>query len=89
MTNQAIYSLVLNNSYIFAGTGSGVWRLRYPETITNVENFKEAPAGFALEQNFPNPFNPINNHKIQPPIFQARRGFGGEVRIPQNLQSPW
>lgn len=55
---QPIYSLALNNSYIFAGTGKGVWRLQYPETTTNVENFKEVPAGFELEQNYPNPFNP-------------------------------
>jgi hypothetical protein len=58
LLNQSVYSLALNSSYIFAGSGNGVWRLSYPETATNIKFLKETPAGFALEQNYPNPFNP-------------------------------
>ncbi len=57
LTGHALYSLALNNSYIFAGTESGIWRLRYPEISTTVEDVKGIPTGFALEQNYPNPFN--------------------------------
>jgi hypothetical protein len=55
-----VYSLALNNAYVFAGTEDGIWRLSYPEpgAITGVENSQEVPAGFVLEQNYPNPFNP-------------------------------
>jgi hypothetical protein len=65
--NQAIYSLALNDSYAFAGTVNGIWRLWYPETITNIDNTKEAPAGFTLEQNYPNPFNPVTTIKYSIP----------------------
>ena len=62
-----IYSIVLNDSYLFAGTDNGVWRLWYPETTTNVENFKETPSGFTLEQNYPNPFNSSTKIKFSIP----------------------
>ena len=60
LANHDIYSLALNNTYIFAETEDGIWRYKYPgpATITGVENPQEAPAGFVLEQNYPNPFNP-------------------------------
>jgi hypothetical protein len=54
----AVYSLALNNAYIFAGTEGGIWRLSYPGAITRVEGSNDVPAGFVLEQNHPNPFNP-------------------------------
>jgi len=58
LTGHAIYSLALNESYVFAGTESGVWRLPYSEINTYVVDRGEIPTGFALEQNYPNPFNP-------------------------------
>ena len=61
LTNQTVYSLALNKSYIFAGTESGIWRLWYPDATTNVDNFNKVPIGFALEQNYPNPFNPTTS----------------------------
>ena len=33
LTGHAIYSLALNNTYMFAGTENDIWRLRYPETV--------------------------------------------------------
>ncbi len=56
--NRAVYSLALNNAYIFAGTEDGIWRLSYPRATTKVEPSQGVPAGFVLEQNYPNPFNP-------------------------------
>jgi hypothetical protein len=69
LTGQGMYSLALNNSYIFAGTGSGVWRFWYPEanSITNINRIKEVPSGFTLEQNYPNPFNPVTTIKYSIP----------------------
>jgi hypothetical protein len=67
LKNQVIYSLALNDTYIFAGTGDGVWRLRYPETTTNVNDPEKVPTGFALEQNYPNPFNPTTTIKYSIP----------------------
>ncbi len=68
LEDQTVYSLALNSEYIFAGTGDGIWRLRYPETITRVENSQYTPAGFELEQNYPNPFNPTTVVNYQLPV---------------------
>ena len=59
--DRTVYSLALNNAYIFAGTEDGIWRLSYPGAITRVEHFQDIPSGFVLEQNYPNPFNPTTN----------------------------
>ncbi len=58
--DQTVYNLELNNTYIFAGTEEGIWRLWYPEpgAITRIKNPQEVPSGFMLKQNYPNPFNP-------------------------------
>jgi len=69
LTDQAVYSLALNNSYILAGTENGIWRLWYPEATTNVDNSKIVPTGFALEQNYPNPFNPTTAISYQLPAY--------------------
>jgi hypothetical protein len=67
LTGHALYSLALNNSYIFAGTESGIWRLRYPEISTSADDVKGVPTGFALEQNYPNPFNSSTKIKFSIP----------------------
>jgi photosystem II stability/assembly factor-like uncharacterized protein len=58
LTDHSINALALNESYIFVCTGDGIWRLKYPEGITTVDDISEVPTGFVLEQNYPNPFNP-------------------------------
>ncbi len=64
---HAVYSLALNDSNVFAGTESGIWRLRYPEISTTVVDVKGVPTGFALEQNYPNPFNSSTKIKFSNP----------------------
>ena len=67
LTNIAIYSLALSDSYIFAGTENGIWRLKYPKGITIVDNIEKIPASFVLEQNYPNPFNASTKIKFSIP----------------------
>lgn len=53
------YDLVVSNGYLFAGTGSGVWRRPLSEMITSVnDELPGRPQSFVLDQNYPNPFNP-------------------------------
>ena len=60
--NAHIYSLVVRDGFVFAGTnGNGVWRRPLSEMgiITSVQLIhNQIPSAFALEQNYPNPFNP-------------------------------
>lgn len=72
ITKEAVYSLALNKSYMFAVTPSGVWRLWYPEknttiTDTDLNNNEDAAAGFELKQNYPNPFNSSTKIKFTIP----------------------
>jgi len=54
----SVWSIGINNGYVFAGTDSSVWRRPYSEVI-GVNNISTAvPAKFSLSQNYPNPFNP-------------------------------
>jgi len=60
-----IYSLGINNSYIFAGTGNGLWRRSLSE-ITNIKG--ESPIltnEYKLKQNYPNPFNSTTSINYQ------------------------
>ena len=83
LSRQAVYSLALNNSYIFAGTGNGIRRLWYPESTTNVNNLKEVLSGFTLEQNYPNPFNPVTTIKysIPTPFNKGGTQVGSDVPV--------
>ena len=80
LNGAAVYSLAFNSSYIFAGTGDGIWRYWYPDTVSNTNQVKELPAGFALEQNYPNPFNPVTKIKYSIP------GIGTSNYLPVQLK---
>jgi hypothetical protein len=72
-----VWSMMVANNYIFAGTkiysgqgeyGKSVWRRSYSEIIgiQNISN--EIPSSFALHQNYPNPFNPTTKISFQFPV---------------------
>jgi len=100
-----VYSLAVNGSNLFAGTlGGGVWRRPLSEIITGVEDdFSQVPVGFALEQNYPNPFwseatsrsagNPATTIRYQLPkttqvVLKIYNTFGQEVRTLVNARQP-
>lgn len=57
--NMNITSLGANSSYLFAGTGVGVWRRPLNQMITGVaQTDRRSPESYGLFQNYPNPFNP-------------------------------
>jgi len=74
-----VYSLLIANNYIFAGTdGYSVWRRELAEII-GIQNIStEIPSAYSLEQNYPNPFNSMTNVK-----FQLKSGMlnGGNAKI--------
>ena len=75
LTDHAINTLAVNESYIFAVTEDGIWRLKYFEEITGADEYHEVPTGFVLEQNYPNPFNPTTTIKFSIPVgVETRHG---------------
>jgi photosystem II stability/assembly factor-like uncharacterized protein len=55
-----VYSLAADQTFLFAGTyAQGVWRRPFSEMVVSVDDGGSVPGGFVLEQNFPNPFNPV------------------------------
>ena len=60
LSNQIVDRLATSGTNLFAGTYRGAWRRPLSEMITSVE---DQPTNLALrlelEQNFPNPFNPM------------------------------
>ncbi|MBK8552471.1 MAG: T9SS type A sorting domain-containing protein [Ignavibacteria bacterium] len=57
-----VYSILIGNGYIYAGTsGQSVWK-RPIADITGIKLISGLiPSSFSLEQNYPNPFNPVTN----------------------------
>jgi len=57
--NIIVYTVVISNNYIFAGTNNaGVYRRPLGELVGIQPISNEIPNQFSLSQNYPNPFNP-------------------------------
>jgi len=59
-----VQSFFITSNYIFAGTGSQVWRRNLSEFIGIKQISEVVPAKYSLSQNYPNPFNPTTNIKF-------------------------
>ena len=67
-----VYSLLIANNYIFAGTYyKSAWRRSLAEIIEIQNISTKIPSSFSLSQNYPNPFNPTTNIKFD----IAKNGF--------------
>jgi hypothetical protein len=65
LMNTNVKALAVSDTNLFAGTYyGGIWRRPLSEMITDVESEQQLPTNFALEQNFPNPFNPVTNFQF-------------------------
>lgn len=55
---NSVYSYLIYNDYIFAGTDNSVWRRILSQIIGIKQTSEVVPSSFSLSQNYPNPFNP-------------------------------
>jgi hypothetical protein len=59
LTNTNVFSVGVCGTYLFAGTGNGLWRRPLSEVVAVVrDHHASVPTGYRLKQNYPNPFNP-------------------------------
>jgi photosystem II stability/assembly factor-like uncharacterized protein len=67
LTDTTITKLAINDKYLFAATGSGVWR-RPADLLVKVPSKNAGiPFKYSLAQNYPNPFNPSTKIKFDIP----------------------
>jgi hypothetical protein len=70
----SVYSILILNDYIYAGTQNSVWKRLFSDII-DVKNINESiPDKYSLYQNYPNPFNPVTRIKFDIPPAPLQRG---------------
>ena len=94
MTITQLYSLVINDSFIYAVTDNGILYSSISGMETNVESLKKTvPASYILFQNYPNPFNPATTISYQVPkpgkiLIKVYDMLGREIRTLVNEEKP-
>ncbi len=59
LINKNVWSLAINQNYLFVATEAGIKRRAINEMVTGVQSKEiNLPTIFSLSQNYPNPFNP-------------------------------
>jgi photosystem II stability/assembly factor-like uncharacterized protein len=75
LSDSTITKIAANDKYIFAATGSGVWRCPIDIIVKSPLINSNVPGKYYLSQNYPNPFNPSTKIKFSIPPSKGARGM--------------
>ena len=79
LDNLNIKAVCVNNMYVYACGGPGLWKRGHEIGI--IKNTEFVPSSFFLYQNYPNPFNPNTKIKFSLPPSKGARGMITQMTI--------